>query len=67
MSFNFGAQPFKHQPKPGYIAVCEAPKNHVSISEASLNRTEGKQPSKVNNAPQAIIIEVIINVYYFYF
>lgn len=59
MTFNFGAQPFKHTPKSGYIALCQAPKNCVSNSEArSGGRAESKAPVKMNNAPQAIIIEV---------
>ncbi|XP_065201500.1 ATP-dependent RNA helicase Ddx1 [Planococcus citri] len=55
MSFNFGAQPFKHDPVKGYIAVCQAPKNCVKNSEAVSN-SSGQQ-KKINNAPQAIIIE----------
>lgn len=59
MTFNFGAEPFKHAPKTGYVAVCKAPKNCFSNSEAASSaRTENKMPVKMNNAPQAIIIEV---------
>ncbi len=61
MTFNFGAQPFKHEPKDGYIAVCKAPKNCFSYSEAtSASGSASKGPKKMNNAPQAIIIEVNI-------
>lgn len=59
MTFNFGAQPFKHTPKSGYVALCKAPKNCISNSEArSGGQAENKTPAKIKNAPQAIIIEV---------
>lgn len=57
MSFNFGAQPFKHEPIKGYIAVCQTPKNNLKNSEAISGNSSGG-PKKINNAPQAIIIEV---------
>lgn len=59
MSFNFGAQPFKHTPTKGYIAVCQAPKNCVKNSEVTAGNQAGGQ-TKINNAPQAIIIEVSV-------
>ncbi|XP_076029050.1 ATP-dependent RNA helicase Ddx1-like isoform X1 [Oratosquilla oratoria] len=56
MAFNFGAQPFKHPPKNGYIAVCEATKECIVNSD--VKGAGGDQKMKViNNAPQAIIIE----------
>ncbi|KAJ9589687.1 hypothetical protein L9F63_017131 [Diploptera punctata] len=56
MSFNFGAQPFKHQPESGYIALCEAAKDNVKQNE--IGTAGGSSQSKpVKNAPQAIIIE----------
>lgn len=57
MSFNFGAQPFKHEPKKDYIGVCQAPKNCIKNSEITAG-DRGNSESKINNAPQAIIIEV---------
>ncbi|XP_023289037.1 ATP-dependent RNA helicase Ddx1 isoform X2 [Orussus abietinus] len=59
MSFNFGAQPFKHPPPSGYIAVSAAPKdliklNPVNCSQGQTSEGNGKPTS---NAPQAIIIE----------
>lgn len=58
MSFNFGAQPFKHDPESGYIPVCNAPKENVKQNEVGSAGTS--LPNKaVKNAPQAIIIEVM--------
>ena len=59
MSFNFGAEAFKHQPVDGYVALADA-------SEGSLveNRKSGgnaPQRKLVANAPQAIIIEVTVD------
>jgi ATP-dependent RNA helicase DDX1 len=61
MLFNFGAQPFKHQPKNGYSAICQAPPNQTSNSETKSGNYScgGDKQSRINNAPQAIIIEVI--------
>lgn len=57
MSFNFGAQLFKHSPAAGFTAVCQTPKSNIKNSEATGTTGVAK---KVNNAPQAIIIEVLI-------
>ncbi|KAK3861170.1 hypothetical protein Pcinc_032827 [Petrolisthes cinctipes] len=55
MSFNFGATNFKHSPKGGYIALCEAPKDCTANSGVKAG---GDKPQKIqHNAPQAIIIE----------
>ncbi|KAG8227851.1 hypothetical protein J437_LFUL006474 [Ladona fulva] len=57
MSFNFGAQPFKHDPPSGYMAVCQALKENVKSSD--VTGVGGSSEKKiVNNAPQAIIIEI---------
>ena len=58
MSFNFGAQPFKHDPESGYIAVCDAPKENLKHNEVGSVGTS-LQNISVKNAPQAIIIEVM--------
>ena len=58
MSFNFGAQPFKHDPESGYIAVCNAPKENTKHNEVGSVGTSLPNKS-VKNAPQAIIIEVM--------
>ncbi|XP_048507320.1 ATP-dependent RNA helicase Ddx1 [Athalia rosae] len=57
MAFNFGAQPFKHQPPEGFIAVSTAPKGYIrdNVVSGSRSTTDNLKPS--NNAPQAIIIE----------
>lgn len=59
MSFNFGAQSFKHEPSEDYIAVCQAPKERIKNSGAtSASSGDGSNVVKqVANAPQAIIIE----------
>ncbi|XP_063839846.1 ATP-dependent RNA helicase Ddx1-like [Scylla paramamosain] len=55
VTFNFGQKDFKHPPKAGYVAVCDASKDctvHGGI------RAAGDKPQKIqNNAPQAVIIE----------
>jgi ATP-dependent RNA helicase DDX1 len=56
MSFNFGAQPFKHDPESGYVAVCNAPKENLKHNEVGGAGTS-LQNKSVKNAPQAIIIE----------
>jgi hypothetical protein len=58
MSFNFGAQPFKHVPESGYIAVCNAPKESIKQNEVG-SVGSSLQNVAVKNAPQAIIIEVM--------
>lgn len=63
MTFNFGAQPFKHAPPAGFTAVTQAPKNNVKHSEETGEAAVVTR--KVNNAPQAIIIEVILQLLYF--
>lgn len=65
MSFNFGAQPFKHPPSAGFTAVCQASKNNIKHSDVSGAATAVTK--KVNNAPQAIIIEVIIIIITLFF
>lgn len=57
MSFNFGATPFKNLPQ-GYIAVSQAPAEQQRVNETSASgASEGDKISKINNAPQAVIIE----------
>jgi hypothetical protein len=57
MSFNFGAQPFKHDPESSYIAVCEASKENLKQNDVGSGSISSQSKS-VKNAPQAIIIEV---------
>lgn len=56
MEFNFGDKPLKYQLPNGYKAISDAPKN------VQVQNTNGKAAVAIklaNNAPQAIIIEVI--------
>lgn len=58
MQFNFGAQPFKHSPPSGYVAVSSAPKEFIKnnpITGAQSRSTNVGHMAK--NAPQAIVIE----------
>jgi hypothetical protein len=61
MSFNFGAQPFKHDPESGYIAVCEVSKENMKQNDIGSGGASS-QVKSVKNAPQAIIIEVIFSI-----
>lgn len=60
MSFNFGAQPFKFKPPPGFTPISQAPKELVRNSEVSPGSSGPKILKKINSAPQAIIIEVLV-------
>lgn len=56
MSFNFGATDFKHPPKGGFVALCEASKDCTVVS--GVKGGGGDKPGKIQkNAPQAVIIE----------
>lgn len=58
MSFNFGAQPFKHPPSNDYIAVASASKECTKDNPINSSQSQSKEDSKPkSNAPQAIIIE----------
>lgn len=58
MSFNFGAQPFKHPPPNDYIAAASAGKEHVRENPVNSSQSQSKEDGKPKcNAPQAIIIE----------
>lgn len=56
MTFNFGAQPFKHPPPSNYIAVSSAPKENIKINPVGSNQGHTVE-KRAKNAPQAIIIE----------
>jgi len=59
--FNFGDEAFKHPPPPGYIAISKAP--NPKINTVASAKSSNTAPMKIiNNAPQAIIIEV--NIYF---
>ncbi|XP_076655905.1 ATP-dependent RNA helicase Ddx1 [Halictus rubicundus] len=58
MSFNFGAQPFKHAPSGDYIALASASKEFVKENPMNSSSARSKDDGKPKcNAPQAIIIE----------
>lgn len=58
MSFNFGAQPFKYPPPPGFVAVSAAPKEYIKINPVHSNQSsQAKVEKPAHNAPQAVIIE----------
>lgn len=58
MSFNFGAQPFKHSPPNDYVAISSAPKESVKHNPVNSSQTQASGNDKPkSNAPQAIIIE----------
>ncbi|XP_034949654.1 ATP-dependent RNA helicase Ddx1 [Chelonus insularis] len=58
MSFNFGAQTFKHPPPSGFIAISAAPKERVKENPVSdSGQTQSGDLTPPTNAPQAIIIE----------
>ena len=62
MAFNFGSTPFKHPPKGGYVAICEAPQDCIVNNECKGGGSN-KPQKYCNNAPQAIIIEVGLIAY----
>lgn len=55
MLFNFGEQPWKHQPTSGFVGISSAPKDNVVVNEKKGESVEERKI--INNAPQAIIIE----------
>ncbi|XP_071864973.1 ATP-dependent RNA helicase Ddx1 [Bombus fervidus] len=57
MSFNFGAQPFKHPPPNDYIAVASAPKEVINENPINSSQTHRENGKPKCNAPQAIIME----------
>ncbi len=59
MSFNFGAEPFKHEPVEGHVGFVQAPPE--SVVENAKAGSGAPQRKIVANAPQAIIIEVLFH------
>lgn len=60
MSFNFGDKPFKYELPQGY-----KPLNQVEFEKAVVNtngQTHQVSVKPANNAPQAIIIEVVYRI-----
>lgn len=55
MQFNFGDEAFKHPPPPGFLPICKADKGNWVVNP--IGSGVSTSAKKVNNAPQAIIIE----------
>ena len=55
MQFNFGDQPWKNEPEPGFVGFNVA--SNKEVVSNSKKGSETQQRKKVNNAPQALIIE----------
>lgn len=55
MQFNFGDQPWKNEPEPGFVGFNVAPDKEIVLNKKKGSETQ--QRKKVNNAPQALIIE----------
>lgn len=61
--FNFGDQPWKHEPLPGYVGVGQAPPGNVKMNPNHSASKGSQQPLKnVANAPQALIMEVTLHI-----
>lgn len=58
MLFNFGDKPFKHAFPQDYQPINSAPKEKI-VMNTSSGDTNSASMKPANNAPQAIIIEVI--------
>lgn len=58
MAFNFGDKPFKHSLPNGYQPVISAPADKVIVNNNGVGGSKAAATKIVNNAPQAIIIEV---------
>ena len=56
MSFNFGASPWKYKPVEGFVGFTDVTSKNEVENPKKDNRVEERKI--VNNAPQAIIIEV---------
>uniref|UniRef100_A0A672P3X8 ATP-dependent RNA helicase n=1 Tax=Sinocyclocheilus grahami TaxID=75366 RepID=A0A672P3X8_SINGR len=56
LKFNFGDEPFKNQPKDGYVAVNQASDGHV-VKSSQTGSAKVSQVKSISNAPRALIIE----------
>ena len=57
MSFNFGDTPFKHPPEEGFVGFSSATDKDIVKNRKQGSGSDVTQRKKVNNAPQALIIE----------
>lgn len=58
MAFNFGDKPLKHSLPKGYQPIISAPQDKVIKNTNGFGGNKAAATKIVNNAPQAIIIEV---------
>lgn len=58
MAFNFGDKPFKHSLPKGYQPVMSVPPTSMVINKNNHGGSTAASSKILNNAPQAIIIEV---------
>uniref|UniRef100_A0A671KZW7 ATP-dependent RNA helicase n=1 Tax=Sinocyclocheilus anshuiensis TaxID=1608454 RepID=A0A671KZW7_9TELE len=56
LKFNFGDEPFKNQPKDGYVAVNQASDGHV-VKSSQTGDAKVSRVKSISNAPRALIIE----------
>uniref|UniRef100_A0A9J8C6X2 ATP-dependent RNA helicase n=1 Tax=Cyprinus carpio carpio TaxID=630221 RepID=A0A9J8C6X2_CYPCA len=56
LKFNFGDEPFKNQPKDGYVALSQASDGHV-VKSSQTGDAKVSQVKSSSNAPRALIIE----------
>ncbi|XP_059354501.1 ATP-dependent RNA helicase DDX1 [Carassius carassius] len=56
LKFNFGDEPFKNQPKDGYVALNQASDGHV-VKSSQTGSAKVSQVKSSSNAPKALIIE----------
>uniref|UniRef100_A0A8C1T1A4 ATP-dependent RNA helicase n=1 Tax=Cyprinus carpio TaxID=7962 RepID=A0A8C1T1A4_CYPCA len=56
LKFNFGDEPFKNQPKDGYVALSQASDGHV-VKSSQTGSAKVSQVKSSSNAPRALIIE----------
>lgn len=60
MAFNFGEEPLKFALPNGYVPIKSSPSEKIVINSNGADNSEGSKVQIVNNAPQALIIEVCI-------
>ncbi|KTG44372.1 hypothetical protein cypCar_00000866, partial [Cyprinus carpio] len=56
LKFNFGDEPFKNQPKDGYLSMNQALDSHV-VKSSKTGSAKESQVKSSSNAPRALIIE----------
>ncbi|XP_016391527.1 ATP-dependent RNA helicase DDX1-like [Sinocyclocheilus rhinocerous] len=56
LKFNFGDEPFKNQPKDGYVALNQASDGHV-VKSSQTGSAKVSQVKSSSNAPRSLIIE----------